>query len=134
MAGYSGTALVKKLGLKEGMTMFVFQTPADYFDWLSPLPKNVIVKSKLNSEVDFIHSFVADAKIFQKEFVKYKTHLRKNGMLWVSWPKKSSKIPCGLDENGIRDFGLKEGLVDVKVCAINEIWSGLKFMFRIKDR
>ena len=134
MAGYSGTALVKKLGVKEGMTMYVFQNPANYFDWLSPLPENVIVKSKLNSEVDFIHSFVSEAKIFQREFVKYKTHLRKNGMLWVSWPKKSSKIPSDLDENLIREFGLKEGLVDVKVCAVDEIWSGLKFMFRIKDR
>jgi len=134
MAGYSGTALVKKLGVKEGMTMYVFQNPAGYFDWLSPLPENVVVKSKLNSEVDFIHSFVSEAKIFQREFVKYKTHLRKNGMLWVSWPKKSSKMPSDLDENLIREFGLKEGLVDVKVCAVDEVWSGLKFMFRIKDR
>src|SRR3989337_4006772 len=134
MAGYSGTALVKKLGVKEGMTMYVFQNPAGYFDWLSPLPENVIVKSKLNSEVDFIHSFVSEAKIFQREFVKYKTHLRKKGMLWVSWPKKSSKMPSDLDENLIREFGLKEGLVDVKVCAVDEVWSGLKFMFRIKDR
>ena len=134
MAGYSGTALVKKLGVKEGMTMYVFQNPTDYFDWLSPLPENVIVKNKLNSEVDFIHSFVSEAKVFQREFVKYKKHLRKDGMLWVSWPKKSSKVPSDLDENLIRDFGLKGGLVDVKVCAVNEIWSGLKFMFRIKDR
>ena len=134
MAGYSGTALVKKLGVKEGMTMYVFQNPTDYFDWLSPLPENVIVKNKLNSEVDFIHSFVSEAKVFQTEFVKYKKHLRKDGMLWVSWPKKSSKVPSDLDENLIRDFGLKEGLVDVKVCAVDEVWSGLKFMFRIKDR
>ena len=134
MAGYSGTPLVKKLGLKEGMTVYVFQNPSDYFDWLSPLSEKIIVKRKLDNEVDFIHAFVVEAKVFQKEFVKYKKHLRKNGMLWVSWPKKASKIPSDLDENFIRDFGLKEGLVDVKVCAVDEIWSGLKFMFRIKDR
>lgn len=84
--------------------------------------------------MDFIHSFVSEAKIFKKEFTKYKKYLKKNGILWISWPKKSSKAPSDLDENFIRDFGLKEGLVDVKVCAVDDVWSGLKFMFRIKDR
>ena len=134
MAGYSGTTLVKKLGVKEGMTMYVFQTPADYFDQLSPLPKNVILKSKLNSEVDFIHLFVLERNAFIKEFLRAKRHLRKTEMLWVSWPKKSSEVPTDLDENIIRDFGLLEGLVDVKVCAVDEIWSGLKFVYRTKDR
>src|SRR5688572_3882113 len=134
MAGYSGTPLVKKLGLTDGHVIFVDSTLADYFDWLSPLPKALIVKNKLIGEFDFIHMFVRDVKTFQKEFLKGKKHLKKTGMLWVSWPKKASKIPTDLDENIIRDFGLLEGLVDVKVCAVDEIWSGLKFVYRTKDR
>jgi hypothetical protein len=134
MAGYSGTPLVKKLGLKEGFTIFVYQPPEVYFDLLGTLPPDIVVKEKATGELDFIHLFVKEAKTFQKEFVKYKKHLVKNGMLWVSWPKKSSKVPTDLDENIIRDFGLKEGLVDVKVCAVDEVWSGLKFVIRVKDR
>jgi hypothetical protein len=134
MAGYSGTPLAKKLGLTDGLVIFIDNPPAHYFDWISPMPKDLIVKDKLAGEFDFIHMFVRDVKAFQKEFLKGKKHLKKTGMLWVSWPKKSSKVPTDLDENIIRDFGLLEGLVDVKVCAVDEIWSGLKFVYRIKDR
>jgi hypothetical protein len=134
MAGYSGTPLVKKLGLKEGFSIFVHQAPNAYFDWLGPLPPGVVTKVKAASELDFIHLFVKDARTFQQEFGRYKKYLKKNGMLWVSWPKKSSKVPTDLDENVIRDFGLKEGLVDVKVCAVDEVWSALKFVIRVKDR
>ena len=134
MAGYSGTPLNKKLGITDGLVMYVFESPAEYFNWLSPLPSDLIIKERLAGEVDFIHLFVKESKVFQKEFVKSKKHLRKNGMLWISWPKKSSKVSTDLDENGIREFGLREGLVDVKVCAVDEVWSGLKFMYRIKDR
>src|SRR5688572_288765 len=118
MAGYSETPLYKKLGLTEGFVMFALNFPAGYFDWLSPLPKGVVVKDKLNGEFDFIHLFVLEEKVFRKEFLKSKKHLKKTGMLWVSWPKKSSEVPTDLDENVIRDFGLAEGLVDVKVCAV----------------
>lgn len=134
MAGYSGTPLVKKLGLKEGCTIFVHQPPDAYFDWLTPLPEDVVVKAKLQGEIDFIHLFTKDQKTFQQAFVKARQCLKKDGMLWVSWPKKSSKVPTDLDENVIRDFGLKEGLVDVKVCAVDDVWSGLKFVVRLKDR
>jgi hypothetical protein len=134
MAGYSGTPLVKKLGLTEGLVIFVGDPPAPYFDWMSPLPKGLNVKQKLAGELDFIHLFVRQVATFQKEFLKTKKHLKKTGMLWVSWPKKSSKVPTDLDENIIRDFGLLHGLVDVKVCAVDEIWSGLKFVYRTKDR
>ena len=134
MAGYSGTPLVKKLGLTEGLVIFVSDPPAVYFDWISPLPKDLTVKHKLAGELDFIHLFVRQVTAFQKEFLKTKKHLKKTGMLWVSWPKKSSKVPTDLDENLIRDFGLLQGLVDVKVCAVDETWSGLKFVYRTKDR
>ncbi|HNP06444.1 MAG TPA: hypothetical protein PKN99_02405 [Cyclobacteriaceae bacterium] len=83
---------------------------------------------------DFIHLFVKEKKRFGREFLKLKTELKKDGMLWVSWPKKSSKVASDLDENIIRDYGLANGLVDVKVCAVDEVWSGLKFMYRVKDR
>ena len=134
MAGYSGTPLQKKLGIKPGMVVFVSDAPAGYFEWVSPLPDDVVVKTKLPKESDFIHMFVKTQKDFQKEFVAAKKSLRKDGMLWVSWPKKSSKVDTDLDENIIRDFGLACGLVDVKVCAVDEVWSGLKFVFRVADR
>lgn len=134
MAGYSGTPLQKKLGIKGGLSVFILQPPDSYFDWISPLPPDVKIKSKLVGEVDFIHLFVREQKIFSKEFIRCKKQLRKDGMMWISWPKKASNVPTDLDENIIRDFGLKNGLVDVKVCAVDEVWSGLKFMFRIKDR
>lgn len=134
MAGYSGTPLVKKLGLKPGHSFYVYQPPEAYFDWLSPLPENVKSKTRLSDMLDFIHLFVKDRKTFQAAFRSAREHLNKDGMLWVSWPKKSSKVPTDLDENNISDFGLKEGLVDVKVCAVDDTWSGLKFVFRVKDR
>lgn len=98
------------------------------------MPPDVKVKPRLAGELDFIHLFVKDQKTFSKEFIRSKKQLKKDGMMWISWPKKASKVPTDLDENIIRDFGLKNGLVDVKVCAIDDVWSGLKFMFRIKDR
>lgn len=135
LTGYSGTPLVKKLGVKSGYQCIVFNEPTEYWNWLSPLPQDVTVKQKGSSEsIDFIHLFVKEKKIFEKEFLKNKKFLKKDGSLWISWPKKSSKVPTDLDENIIRDFGLENGLVDVKVCAVDEVWSGLKFMFRTKDR
>lgn len=134
MAGYSGTPLLKKLGLKPGSRVYVHQAPKDYFAWLSPLPEGVKVVDKLAGQLDFIHLFVRDDKTFRKEFAKGRKVLKDDGMLWVSWPKKSSKVETDLDENIIRDYGLEQGLVDVKVCAIDEIWSGLKFVVRLKDR
>jgi len=115
--------------------MMTMSEPATYWDWLAPLPEKVEVSErKLREEADFIHLFVKEKKIFEKEFLKHKKFLKKNGMLWVSWPKKSAKILTDLDENCIRNFGLSNGLVDVKVCAVDETWSGLKFMFRLRDR
>lgn len=134
MAGYSGTPLIKKLGIKPGYNVCVLNMPEEYLNWLSPLPEGTSVKEKLAGELDLIHLFVKDRETFQQWFVKCKKNLRKDGMLWISWPKKSSKVPTDLDESVIREFGLKESLVDVKVCAVDETWSGLKFVYRVKDR
>lgn len=133
MAGYSGTPLLKKLGIKPGCSMIVINEPTAYWEWLAPLPEDVLVNVK-KGETDFIHLFVKERKIFEKEFIKNKKRLKKDGMFWISWPKKASKVASDLDETIIRDFGLVNGLVDVKVCAVDETWSGLKFMFRLKDR
>lgn len=114
--------------------MFVYNAPKEYFDWLSPLPKGVSVKSRAMGEMDFIHVFTPELSVFKKQFLESKKHLKKDGMLWISWPKKSSKMETDLDENVIRNFGLANGLVDVKVCAVDDVWSGLKFVIRVKDR
>lgn len=135
MAGYSGTPLLKKLGIKVGYHCVVVNEPEAYWSWLSPLPEGVQPKSKTTKDsLDFVHLFVKEVKVFEKDFIKYKAALKKDGMMWISWPRKSSKVVTDLDENKIRDFGLANGLVDVKVCAVDEVWSGLKFVFRVKDR
>jgi hypothetical protein len=134
MAGYSGTPLLKKLGIKPGSRIYISEPPAQYFDWISPMPDAVKVSDKLTDVFDFIHVFVRDQKTFQVLLSKSKKHLQVNGMIWVSWPKKSSGIGSDLDENKIRDYGLKIGLVDIKVCAVDETWSGLKFVIPVKDR
>jgi hypothetical protein len=134
MAGYSGTPLLKKLGIKPGFKMYVANPPGEYFEWLSPLPDEVEVKIRLAKGVDFVHVFCLSQKDFHSLFTKVKSILKKEGMVWVSWPKKASRVKTDLDENIIRDFGLKSGMVDVKVCAVDETWSGLKFVFRLKDR
>lgn len=134
MAGYSGTPLQKKLGIKPRTSVFIENAPSEYFDWISPLPEGVVVKKSSTKDLDFIHAFVINQKLFKKSFLANKKNLKKDGMMWISWPKKSSGVETDLDENFIRDFGLQEGLVDVKVCAVSEIWSGLKFVYRLKDR
>ena len=135
MAGYSGTPLVKKLGIKPGVKALIIGEPKEYFDWIIPLPEGTKFLKKIpTAEVDFVHLFVKDFKTFSKLYKDTKKVLRKDGMMWISWPKKSSGLATDLDENIIRDHGLKNGLVDVKVCAVDETWSGLKFMFRLADR
>lgn len=135
MAGYSGTPLIKKLGIKSGHQLLVTGEPAAYWDWVSPLPEGVIVKRKPGVAVlDFVHLFVKEKKLFEKELLRYKKSLKSDGMIWISWPKKSSKVISDLDENSIRNFALKNGLVDIKVCAVDEVWSGLKLVIPVKDR
>jgi hypothetical protein len=134
MAGYSQTPLLRKLGIKPNCKLYFFQPPDKYFDWLNPLPDNIDIRARITGVVDFVHIFTKDENTFQNEFLKARNALQKDGMLWVSWPKKSAGLKTDLDENVIREFGLKNGMVDVKVCAVDEIWSGLKFVFRLKDR
>ena len=133
MAGYSATPLIKKLGIKSGMKISIINAPEDFWEAVAEMPEVTII-TKPTKEMDFILFFAETKKEYEKNFPKLAKRLAPTGMLWIGWRKKSSKISTDLNENIIRDFGLANGLVDVKVCAITENWSGLKFVIRLKDR
>ena len=135
MAGYSKNPLWKKLGIKEKHKCFLFNSPTDYFDLLEETPSDTTWTEELqDAPYDFMHVFLVDLKTLQREWKSWKSSLKKDGTLWISWPKGTSKIATDLNGNVVREFGLKGGLVDVKVCAVDDDWSGLKFMYRKKDR
>jgi hypothetical protein len=135
MAGYSGTPLVKKLGLKAGFRVGLVNSPEGFARELIPLPNNVqIIERRLPNSLDLILLFADSQKLLIREFSKMALKLSSNGMLWIAWPKKASGVATDLSENILRQIGLDAGLVDVKVCAVNDIWSGLKFVYRLRDR
>lgn len=133
-SGYSRTPLVKKLGIKEGFHVLFVNEPPHYRNLLIDCPEVHPSKSKKAETIDFIHLFCTEIEKFEEDSLRLKPMLKKNGTLWVSWPKGSSKIKTDLSRDYIRVFLLKNGLVDVKVCAIDADWSGLKFVYRVKDR
>jgi len=133
MAGYSGTPLVKKLGIKRGFNIAFAGAPAGYAHELD-LPPEVTINARSGKPLDFAQVFVKSEKELRTIFLQYAGRLNPSGMLWVSWPKKSSGVATNLSENMVREIGLAAGLVDVKICAVSEVWSGLKFVFRLKDR
>ena len=130
MAGYSATPLIKKLGIKEGFSISMVETPADVLRELGISSRKRTDKPPF----DFVLLSVRTQEELRTKFPLWATRLSPAGMLWISWPKKSSGVESDLNENIVRDIGLAAGLVDVKVCAVNEIWSGLKFVIRLKDR
>jgi predicted SAM-dependent methyltransferase len=135
MAGYSKNPLWKKLGIKEGYNCFLFQSPENYFELLEAIPKETEFEDEITqAPYDFEHVFVTTIQELESSWKMWKEALKKNGSLWVSWPKGGSKIETNLNGNIVREFGLKGGLVDVKVCAVDGNWSGLKFMYRKTDR
>lgn len=135
-SGYSGTPLVKKLGIKAGQSVVVVNPPNNFLAHeLQPLPENIRwAAAGASGQRDFIMLFVSSSKTLKKELPKLKEKLMRDGTLWVSWPKKSSGVVTDLSFDVVQQLGLKIGLVDVKICAVNEIWSGLKFVYRLKDR
>ena len=133
-AGYSKRSLLQKLGIKSGFRMAFFNAPADYRVKLGKLPEDAKVETQSMSGLDFIHLFTRSKSHLENEFPKLKRMLSHEGMLWVSWPKGTSGVNTDLNENVIRKVGLDNGLVDVKVAAVDEVWSGLKFVFRVIDR
>lgn len=134
MAGYSGTPLVKKLGIKDGFRIALVNAPPGFEKELIALPANVRILVRANKPIDFVLLFTKSTFTLEREFARLAAMLVLNGMLWVAWPKKASGVPTDLSDNNVRQIGLDAGLVDVKVCAINDVWSGLKFVYRMKDR
>ena len=129
--GYSGTPLPKKLGLKDQFRIALVDMPADV---KAELKEALATCQSANDRLDFAMAFVKKQAELKKQFSTISKQLAPAGMLWISWPKKTSGVATDLDENIVRQIGLTTGLVDVKVCAVNEIWSGLKFVIRLKDR
>jgi hypothetical protein len=134
MAGYSKRSLVQKLGIKPGTNIILFHAPDGYEQMLGELPPDVVVASSLGSAQDFIQFFTKEREELDAAFPALKQALAHDGALWISWPKGSSKLATDLNENIVREIGLREGLVDVKVIAVDDVWSGLKFVYRVKDR
>lgn len=134
-AGYSKTPLLKKLGIKPGMTVMPVFEPEHYFDLLGELPEYVKLVRKGNPDpVDFIHIFAQDEKSLHTTLPVLKENLEKDGMIWVSWIKKSSAKETDISQSDVRKLGLELGLVDIKICAVDEDWSALKFVYRKEDR
>ena len=134
MAGYSGTPLITKLGVKPGFRVALVNAPKNFKEELGPLPEAAKFKPPTGEGLDVILVFVASEKQLLMKFAPLAAKLQKNGMIWVAWPKKSSGVVTDLTFNNVQRIGLDAGLVDVKICAVNEIWSGLKFVYRLKDR
>jgi len=130
MAGYSRTPLVKKLGIREGSKLFLANVPKEYLKLVSPLPDGVKVVSRLSSNTDVVHIFSTKEAHLTKTLRASLPKLKQDGMIWVSWPKKSAKVPTDITEDTIRKVALPLGLVDIKVCAVNDVWSGLKLVIR----
>jgi hypothetical protein len=135
MAGYSGTPLAKKLGIKAGHRVALLGAPTDFEATLTELPDGVAIQEVLDGDpFDVILLFTPDAAGLKRGFAPAARRLSPAGGLWVAWPKKASGVPTDLTENAARAHGLAVGLVDNKVCAIDEVWAGLRFVIRLKDR
>jgi hypothetical protein len=134
MAGYSGTPLAQKLGIKTGQKVVTISAPASYKKLLSPLPEKVSFTKEMDSGTMFAHLFVSDRKTLEKELKRLRKLTADTGILWVSWPKKSSGVATDVTEDVIREVALPFGFVDIKVCAVDETWSGLKLMVRRGNR
>ena len=131
-AGYSGTPLAKKLGYKASFRVAVIGAPKDYADWLAPLPDGVTFERSPTNKADLIHLFVTEQADLARRLRALVDQLKDKAAIWVSWPKKASKVPTDITDNVIREVALPLGLVDIKVCAVSEVWSGLKLVVRKK--
>ena len=134
MAGYSGKPLVTKLGIKPGATIAILNAPRGYDRILGKMPRDVKRKIAAVGALDFVQFFTAEKRELERRFPVLERALAPAGMLWISWPKQASGVATDLTEDRIRAIGLAHGLVDVKVAAVDEVWSGLKFVRRLADR
>jgi hypothetical protein len=133
-AGYSGTPLAKKLGIKPGFHVKLINAPEYYFNLFTDLPGDLNFSDDIDTKKNLIHFFTKQEAEFISMLPLLKDQIKSNGIIWVSWPKKASKVVTDITEDTIRNYALKIGLVDIKVCAVDEIWSGLKLVIRVKDR
>ena len=134
MAGYSGTPLAKKLGIKEGHTIGLIGAPDDFEAVLAPLPDSVVVRRQARGRFDVIVYFPARQTELRRRFAKLATRIVANGGFWIGWPKKASGVPTDMAFDTVQRVGLDEGLVDNKTCAIDDVFSGLRFVIRLENR
>lgn len=134
MAGYSGTPLAKKLGIREGSEVLPVGAPAGYRKLLAPLPPQVRFATRLTTATDVVHLFTKDRSELEKSLSSWYGRMRPDSSIWVSWPKKTSGVATDITEDVIRTVALPIGLVDVKVCAVDDTWSGLKLVIRKENR
>ena len=135
MAGYSGTPLPKKLGIKEGASVALLGAPGGFErDALASLPDDVTIEDTLGSRRDVVVYFTKERAHFEADFAARKAAIDWDGGLWIAWPKRASKVPTDMTEDVVREVGLPGGLVDNKVCAIDAVWSGLRLVYRKADR
>lgn len=130
MSDYSGTPLAKKLGLREGMAVWTLSAPEDYPDLLAPLPPGVRFVARLGAQTDIAHLFCRERAVLERTLADCRRVLAPEAVIWVSWPKKAAKVATDITEDVIREVALPMGLVDVKVCAVDAVWSGLKLVVR----
>ncbi|MCB1605242.1 MAG: DUF3052 family protein [Xanthomonadales bacterium] len=130
MAGYSGKPLFEKLGIKLKQRLYVMNPPDDYYQLIAPMFEQVVLLTRATSNIDLAHVFTTKAKELAQNLNLLIHKINPDGMIWVSWPKKSSKVATDITEDTIREICLPMGLVDVKVCAVDDIWSGLKLVIR----
>lgn len=134
MAGYSSTPLAKKLGIREASRIGIVNAPDNFQSQLGELPHGATFVKRMTDSLDIILFFVLKERELARDFAKLAQKLVPHGMIWIAWPKKSSGVATDLSFEHVQRIGLDAGLVDVKICAIDEIWSGLKFVYRLKDR
>ncbi|MDQ3980375.1 MAG: DUF3052 domain-containing protein [Actinomycetota bacterium] len=135
MAGYSGTPLPKKLGIKQGSRVALVSAPEGFEAELEPLPEGAELTRRLDGDgLDVVLLFVTERDDLEQRFLPVARQIHAAGGLWVAWPKKSAKVPTDVDQSVVMEIGLATGLVDNKVCAVTDVWSGLRFVVRLTDR
>lgn len=134
MSGYSGTPLGKKLGLKPPMTLVTFGAPSEYRAWVGELDEGVRIVSRSDPQLQAAHVFVVRRSALATHLVRLRKDLAAAGFVWISWPKRSSGVETDITEDVIRELALPLGFVDVKVCAVTVVWSGLKLVIRKRAR
>ena len=134
MAGYSGTPLAKKLGIKQDSKIVLVNPPNNYLELLAPIPGGVKLLPRVTNDTDLVHIFSTNKEELRSCLRDFLNKLKRDGMIWVSWPKKAAKVPTDITEDTIREVALPLGLVDIKVCAVDDVWSGLKLVIRKENR